>query len=147
MIILSKFAERLKEYMDDKGQNATSLAKIIKSNRTSVSEYRRGIRLPSAPVFFEMLNYFNCSADYLLGLTDDGADGKVFNIMPPFGLRLREVMNFCGFSQYRIEKELKLSGSMVYNWLSNKSLPAVDSIEKIATHMGCTVDFLLGRES
>ncbi|MDE6104435.1 MAG: XRE family transcriptional regulator, partial [Clostridia bacterium] len=137
MIILSKFAERLKEYMNDKGQNATSLAKIVKSNRTSVSEYRRGIRLPSAPVFFEMLNYFNCSADYLLGLTDD-TDEKTFKAMPPFGPQLRKVMKFCGFSQYRLEKELNLSGSIVYNWLFDISLPSVDSLEKIATHMGCT---------
>lgn len=147
MINLSTFAERLKEYMDDFGQNAISLAEIVKSNRSSVSEYRRGILLPSASVFFEMLNYFNCSADYLLGLTDNAADGKVFKAIPPLGSQLRKVMKFCGYSQYRLEKELKISGSSVHSWLFDKSLPSVDSLEKIATHMGCTVDFLLGREN
>ncbi len=147
MVNLKKFAERLKEYMNDNGQNATSLAEIINSNRTSIAEYVRGVRLPSASVFFAMLNYFKCSADFLLGLTDSTADGKIFKAMPPFGERLREVMDFCGYSQYRLEKELRLSGSIVYKWLFGKSLPSVENLVKISLHMSCSVDFLLGRES
>ncbi len=147
MINLSKFAERLTEYMTEHEKCATSLAKEIGANRTSAAEYARGAHLPSTPIFFAMLNYFNCSADYLLGLTDDPSDGKIFKEMPPFGKRLREVMKFCNYSQYKLEKELKISGSIVYNWLFGKSLPSVESLEKIANKMGCTVDFLLGRDN
>ncbi|MDE5943251.1 MAG: helix-turn-helix domain-containing protein [Clostridia bacterium] len=146
MIDLAKFSERLKEYMDERGLNGAALAREVNANRTSVAEFIRGEHLPSTQNFLAMLDYFNCSADYILGLSEVPSRTE-FLQMPPFGKRLREVIEFFGSSQYRIEKDLKLSGSIVYNWLFGKSLPSVESLEKLASYFECSIDFLLGRES
>jgi transcriptional regulator with XRE-family HTH domain len=141
---LSKFGERLKEYMIESGNNATSLAKIVNTNRTSMSEYVRGLHLPDTQIFYALIEYFNCSADYLLGLSDYPLY-TTFKPIPSFGERFRYVLEFCDYSQYRLEKELKISGSIVYNWLFAKTLPSVDNLIKIAKHLECAVDFLIGR--
>lgn len=144
MDYLSNFSHRLKEYMTENAINAAGLAEKIHSNRTSVSEYLRGIHFPSTEIFFNMLRLFNCSADDLLGLTDFPTE-RNFVSMPPFGQRFRQVLKECGYSQYRLEKEMNLSASIVYQWLFDKSLPSVESLIALALHLGCSVDYLIGR--
>ena len=144
---LSKFSLRLKELMDERGLNAPALAKILGTDRTNITRYLRGERAPQYDGFIKMLEYFECSADYLLGLTDITRDGVKFSTPPPFCERLREVIKFCGSSQYKLEYEKGFSGSAIYNWLTGKKLPSVENIIALAKSLDCTVDFLLGREN
>lgn len=145
MIILSKFAERLKEFMEENGLNAPALAKQLQTDRTNITRYLRGERAPNYGNFIRMLNFFNCSADYLLGLIDYPPEIKQFKDVQPFGQRLRYVMDFCGFTQYKLEHEENFSNSAIYHWLFSNKLPTVESLVNLSESMGCSVDFLLGR--
>ena len=71
MDILSKMPERLKELMFDKGINAPTLAKAINVKSNTVTRYIQGVRLPKFETFIVLVDYFHCSADFLLGLTDN----------------------------------------------------------------------------
>lgn len=146
MINLSKFGERLKELMDEKEINAPALGKILNTDRTNITRYLKGERAPRYETFISMLKYFNCSADYLLGLKDIPPDNQTFNELPPFGERLRYVISYCGSSQYKLENENNFSGSEIYNWLFGIKLPSVPSLVKLSEDLGCTVDFLIGRD-
>jgi len=144
MVIMSKFAENFSALMEEKNLNAPALAKIIKTDRTNITRYLRGERLPLFKVFVSLLEYFNVSADVLLGKIDY-CEVQSFLPIQPFGTVLRKVMSETKVSQYRIEKDLHISGGTMYNWLINKSLPNVENLVKLADYMDVSVDYLLGR--
>ena len=144
MVILSKFAENLSALMVEQNLNPPALAKILKTDRTNITRYLRGERLPNFHGFIAIADYFGVSADLLLGKTDYASEQN-FLSLPPFGDNLRKVMQENKITQYRLEKDLNLSGSVVYNWLTNRSFPSIEKVVKLADYMDCSVDYLLGR--
>ena len=144
MVIMSKFAENLSALIMEHDLNAPALAKIIKTDRTNITRYLRGERLPLFKVFISLIEYFNVSADVLLGRIDY-CEVQSFLPIQPFGTTLRRVMSETKVTQYRIEKDLHISGGTMYNWLINKSLPNVENLVKLADYMDMSIDYLLGR--
>lgn len=144
MIKLSNFAECLLEVMSDANLNAPVLAKLIGTDRSNITRYLRAERAPSFNTFVKLLEFFNCSADYMLGLSDFSIE-KEFLPVSKFDVRLIYVMKFTNTTQYGIEKKLHISGDSIYKWTHGKGLPSVDNLVKLANFMGVSVDFLLGR--
>lgn len=144
MDILSNFAENLAELMAERNLNAPALAKILKMDRSNVTRYLQGLRLPVFHGFIAIAEFFNVSADVLLGRTDYSSETEFLPVLP-FGERLRQVMNETKTTQYRIERDLNISGSSMYNWLFNKTVPTVESLVRLAEYMDVSVDYLLGR--
>ena len=144
MIILSKFAENLFSLMSERNLNAPKLAVELNIDRTSITEYLRGKRFPNFKVFVSMLNFFNISADVFLGRAEYSSATEFYPIAP-FGTTLRKVMEETHTTQYRIEKELHISGGTMYYWLINQSLPTVPNLDKLADFMDVSIDYLLGR--
>ena len=146
MVILSKFGERLKELMDDRGLKAPALARELNTDRSNITRYLRGERAPQYNNFLALVNYFSCSADYLLGLIDYPPQNVTLHEpRQPFNDRFRYVIEFCGFNQYKLEQSKEFNSSAIFNWLSGNKLPSVDSLVSLSRYMGCTVDFLIGR--
>lgn len=144
MIITFKFAENLAALMSEYNLKAPLFAKILCTDRSNITRYLQGKRFPSFPVFVGIIEYFNVSADVLLGRLDYTNDTSFLPIAP-FGNRLREVMKETQTTQYRIEKDLKISGESMYGWLTNETSPTVESLDKLADYMDVTIDYLLGR--
>lgn len=146
MDFMIKFGERLQEYMDDKNLNAPALAKILEIDRSNVTRYLLGERSPNFSTLLNILNLFNCSADYLLGITDYPPDNVVFHEpTQPFNLRLRYVIEHCGYTQYRLDKKEGFSNSAIHYWLTGRKLPSMGSLIDLANKMNCSIDFILGR--
>ncbi|MCH5147580.1 MAG: helix-turn-helix transcriptional regulator [Clostridiales bacterium] len=146
MIDLSVFSERLNDYMIDKNLNSVSLSKDIGVSRSTISELRRGAFLPSYTTFTKLIEYFNCSADYLLGISNDEKENYNFKPIKPFVDRLRLFLKQEGKSQYGLVKQKKISGAIVYDWLHNNMLPSIENLNKIAEYFECSIDKFLGRE-
>ena len=144
MVIMSKFAETLSALMLERNLNAPALAKIIGTDRTNITRYLRGERFPTFKGLLALLDYFNVSADVLLGRVDYCEKQNFLPVMP-FSGTLRRVMAETKTTQYRVEKDLHISGATMYNWLKDKSLPSVESLLKLAEYMDVSVDYLLGR--
>ena len=144
MIILSKFAENLFSLMSERNLNAPKLATLLNIDRTSITEYLRGKRFPNFKVFVSMLAFFNVSADVFLGRTEYSTATDFYPILP-FGTTLRKVMEETHTTQYRIEKELHISGGTMYYWLIKQSLPTLHNLDKLADFMDVSIDYLLGR--
>ena len=70
MIILSKFIERLDEFLFTNNLTPKQLSERIGISHSSVLALKRGDFLPSGKTLFALVRIFNCSADYLLGLSD-----------------------------------------------------------------------------
>ena len=144
MVILSKFAETLFSLMAERELNAPALGKILNTDRTNITRYLRGERLPLFNGFVALVEFFNVSADVLLGRTDY-CNTTDFLPVQPFSTTLRKALKETNTSQYRIEKELHISGGTMYYWLKGKSLPTVENLDKLADFMDVSVDYLLGR--
>lgn len=143
---MSIFIERLKEYMDDAHLSGVSLAKAIGCSRVTISGLMNGAHAPSTKLLIKIVEYFNCSADYLLGLTDY-PKRENFDSVKPFGQRLKLCLSLAGKTEYRLQTDLHISRSLTYRWLNDMAIPSIESLKNLAKYFGCSVDYLLGRES
>ena len=64
------FAQRLKELRLNKGLSYPQLSKELKVSHISISRWERMLRVPNIIELKKIAEFFNVSADYLLGLTE-----------------------------------------------------------------------------
>ena len=141
---MSKLSKRITEFMVELNLNAPQLAKELGVDRTDINRFLRGERTPNYSCFINMLYFFNCSADYLLGLTDMHTEEPLHEV-PPFGERLRALLKAQKISQAQLIRELPISSAVPYKWLSGKNFPSVESLIRLAEYLDCSVDYLIGR--
>lgn len=67
---LSIFAKRLRELRTDAGLSMKQLANILKTSDSTVSNWENDINEPKISYLKKIAEYFDVSADYLLGLED-----------------------------------------------------------------------------
>ena len=65
------FGERLKSLRTERNIGQNLLAKDLNLSNASISYWETGKQEPCAEAIFKLAQYFDVSADYLLGLTDD----------------------------------------------------------------------------
>ena len=147
MEILSKLPDRLKELMFDKGVNAPTLAKELGIGNNTVTRYLQGVRLPNFEKFVQLIEYFHCSADFLLGLNEEPQYEATFASVQPFATRFRAALTDCGMSQYALQKKTGISWNNFHKWLKGERLPYVDSLVHLSLALDCSVDVLLGRKN
>ena len=139
----SNLAERLTELMDDANLNALKLTTIIGCGNSAINRYQRG-ELPSLRILLRLADYFQCTTDFLLGLTEESASSK-FLPVPPFSERLPLLLKHFGISAYRLQKMTGIAERTMHDWKKNINSPAVDSIMRIAEKLECSVEFVIGR--
>ena len=145
MDILSKLPERLKELMFDKGVNVATLAQAVGVRTNAITRYLSGAHIPKFETFVAIINYFNCSADFFLGISDEPNYNRNYLPVPAFSGQLRQVLLDCKISQYALQKSTKISWANFHYWLNGLRLPYPDNLYKIANALNISVDYLLGR--
>lgn len=146
MEILSKFSKRLKELMDEAEIKSPALGANIGLEPSAITKFLRAERLPSAATLVKLADYFNCTTDYLLGLSDV-LDDRKFKQRPPFCKQIDVLIAFSHKTQYRFGIEAELSDETFRRWRKGKNEASVETLVKIAKYLKCSVDFVLGRES
>ena len=146
MIILSKLSKNLLALMKEHNLTASALGEKLGTHRTNITRYLQGKRLPSYSLFIKIVEYFNVSADVLLGRLDY-CDIQKFQPVQPFGAMLHKVLDETHTSQYELQKNLHFSSATTHAWLNNIRIPSVKHLEQLADYMDVTVDYLLGRIS
>ena len=144
MDILSNFSKNLCSLMIEHQLNAPKLASILNTDRSNITRYMRGERLPLYQGFVAIIEFFNISADVMLGLVDYSND-KEFLPVQPFGDRLKKVLFETKTTQYAIEKDTGISSSSVYKWLYLDCVPTIESLVKLSNYIDVSIDYLLGR--
>lgn len=130
--------------MDERGVDQSDLAKAIHVERSNISEFLSGKHSPSFETLVSLLYYFNCSADYLLGLTDIPTEEPLHPVLP-FGERLRGLLKAQRISQAKLIRDLPVSSAVPFKWLSGKNFPSMESLVRLAEYLDCSVDYLIGR--
>ena len=140
------FVEKLKEQMILRNIDARILSEAIQVDRSTISNWKRGKYIPSTGAFFRLIEYFDCSADYMLGLIEFPAENIKYH--PPlqtYGQRLRSLLEENHLSQSAFIEDMKISKNLAYQWLSDKALPSVEYLIKIANYFDISVDILIER--
>ena len=145
MIDLSKLSENLQELMYERGLTQTSLAEAMHTCSSKISSYLTERRAPNYDTFVGFIEFFHCSADFLLGLKENVYENDTYKPVQPFHERLRTILRKTETSQYLFVKRTKISWGVFYHWLTGKSKPSLDNLIKVANYFDCSVDFLLGR--
>ena len=146
MEILSKLSKRLKELMDEADIKAPALGEAIHTEPSAITKFLRAERLPSANTLVKLADYFNCTTDYLLGLSDI-LDERTFKQRPPFCKQIDILIAFSKKTQYRFGIEAEISDETFRRWRKGMNEASVETIVKISKYLNCSVDFVLGRES
>ena len=144
--IMSNLPENLKDLMEEAEIKAPALAKATGIDSSTILTLLRGDGLPYVDTLVTLADYFKCSTDYLLGLTDK-LDNAEFKQRPPFPEQLTFLLEHFKITKYRLEKQTGLSEKTVNRWHNGKTQPTVESLIRLATYFNCSVDFILGREN
>ena len=145
MVVLSKFAENLKDLMFDSNLSQKDLADHTGIERASICNYLKGNCLPNLKAVVTLSDYFNCSVDFLIGKSEENGHAN-FSACPPFSERLRIYLAKYSGSPLSLCKLLGLPDSKFYGWLAGTNFPRIDSVEKLAEYFDCSIDQFLGRE-
>ena len=65
------YGKRIKELREERGLSLMALAKAIGVSDTAICKWENQLAEPKLSYIVRMADYFNCSADYLMGRTDD----------------------------------------------------------------------------
>ena len=65
------FGSRLLKLREEKGISQKVLAELLDVTRTQISDMEHGKSCTNLERFFQLCEFYNVSADYLLGITDD----------------------------------------------------------------------------
>lgn len=143
---MSAFAGILKELMEEKPIDASSLAKHLElSSPSIIYEWLKDEKSLLLPTAVKITNFFNCSLDYLFGRTDD-FNNRSHKECPPFYIQFRKVLEEQKVSQYKLTKNKVISGGNIDSWLNKKQTPHIESIIKVADYLRISMEYLIGRE-
>lgn len=70
-IFMSIFIERLKLLRIEKNLSLIELSKETGLSKSALCYWEKGERIPNAVAIIKLAKFFNVSADYLLGLTNE----------------------------------------------------------------------------
>ena len=74
------FAINLKNLRIEKGLKQTELAEKLFINKSMISAYEKGTRMPSLDVLIQLTYIFNVSIDFLLGIQRGNVDDKTRSV-------------------------------------------------------------------
>lgn len=146
METLSNLSSRLNELMREKEIGTQELAAKVQIDQSVIARILRARRMPSAKTLVALADYFRCSADYLLG-RKELPEERDFLQRPPFPERLAFLLAHFKTTKYRLTKDTHLTEETIRRWQSGRFEPTTESLIRLADYFGCSVDFILGRET
>lgn len=150
-MLLSIFSSRLQGLMEDEKISKRHLSIKAGVERKSITAYLRGECLPRYDHLTRIADFFEVSADYLLGIKNDSSQCyastcKIEEIPQLFVARLKESMQTEGFSQGKLAKAINMQQASVSKWIRMKTMPETAIFVELAKIFRCSVDYFIGRE-
>lgn len=65
------YGQRIKELREERGLSLMALGKAIGVSDTAICKWEKQLAEPKLSYIIRMADFFNCSADFLMGRTDD----------------------------------------------------------------------------
>ncbi len=139
-----KFREILKDLILDKGLSLRRLANESKVSATQYGKYLKGA-YPTIAVAIRLAEFFNCSLDYLFGISDISNYKKYNKVdLSKFVPRYLDLLNKNNISHWKFAKETNFSEACLRHW-KNGETPKIESLILIARNLSSSIDYLIGR--
>ena len=142
---IMEFSERLFNLLKLKGISNAELARATGISTARLSNFYNGVNLPSLDNALNLVNYFDCTFDYLFCLNDNyklALEKRVYNVAQ-FISRVQVLLSANCISQRALCKNIGVDKSCFVNW-KNGTKPSISTLIKIAKHFRCSLDYLLG---
>lgn len=138
---MNDFQERLHELLNEHSLARLQLAKRLKISSTTINGYFNNNYYPTIQIAISMADYFNCSLDYLFGMSDTNVYTNRNN--KTFFENLDTLIKSSGTSIAQTMKNLGMSEYNYYRWRDGL-LPKTINLIDLAKYFGVSIEFLLG---
>lgn len=140
------FIENLKDLIFESGKSLRQLAEGSGVSAMQFSRYLKG-SIPTIDITLKIAKYFECSLDYLFGLTEvkNNSKYKTYDYdMSKFLENYQKLLNENNITHYKFMKTSSFDESIIRHWKSG-STPRLDIIYYIAKNLNGSIDDLIGR--
>ena len=139
-------SQYIKDLCIDKNINIMELSNLVKIDNSLLYKYINENTLPTVNNLVKIANFFDCTINYLVGLSDDPKQYKFFNTFDKslFFPRYYDLLNKHNISHYSLSKKFKLAKSSFLAWKKG-AIPNLDTLYKIAEYFSVSIDYLVGR--
>ena len=96
----------------------------------------------------KLADYFDCSVDFLVGMTDEPKKYSFNNNFNKkvFFSRYTQLLKEKNLSHYALSAKLNLSMSSLKSW-EKGGIPYLETLSKLAQYFDVSVDYLIGRSN
>ena len=150
MEIITEFTKRFNECIAESGKSHAEIAELLHINVHDIIRWASGKNryLPSVEKLLLFANFFGCTVDFLIGLSEEDKTDFVLIEEPKIAGRFKKIVyEERGFTFAKLSKETWIRNTtLFYNWNSGKAKPQIENLTKVARVLEITVDYLIGRE-
>lgn len=139
------FQDALEELLLTNNMDMRALAERTGISPSRLYSYKRGENLPSFENAKKLSEIFECSFDYLFGLTDKYNRERYRYTGTPLS-RLQKIIKESGFTRYKISKLTGISEAKLSSWFTGSKAPELSSLYLLAKKLPCSLDYLCGRD-
>ena len=136
---------RIKELRKNSGMKQVGLAKSLGTTQANLSGWENNKWQPDSENIAKMCKLFNCSADYLIGISEI-KHNRCTNVTR-LGEKIKNLREKRGLTQRNLALKLDTSNATISRIEKNQVTPDTITLNKIASFFGVTVDFLLGEST
>ncbi|MBQ7977832.1 MAG: helix-turn-helix transcriptional regulator [Clostridia bacterium] len=143
---MEKFSDILKDLIEEKGKSLRQLAIDSGVSANQYSKYLRG-SFPTLEVAVKIANYFNCSLDYLFGLTETFNHDKYRSKdveLKVFVPRYLKELEYINLSHYKFSQLHNVSESNLRHWQYG-DVPKIETLIFLSKNLSTSIDYLVGR--
>lgn len=140
---MSEISEILEDLIVESGLSLRKIGKECSVSASQLSSYLQG-SIPTIDVAVRICNFFNCSLDYLCGLSDERKCSKKEYDLSKFLPRYQEVLKENKITHWKFCKENDISESCIRHWKYGQ-IPKLETVIKIAEKLSVSIDYLVGR--
>lgn len=135
------FQERLEELLEENNLSRLKLSKILNISSTTINGYFNNNYYPQIDIAIKMASYFNCSLNFLFGLSDDPVNNN--KNKQPFISNFDYLLKINKIPIAKALREMSMSEYNYYRWKAGR-FPKTNILIEIAKFFGTSVDFLIG---
>ena len=140
---MNEFQERLQELLIENNLSRLQLAKHLNISSTTINGYFNNGYYPTIEIAEAMAKYFDCTLDFLFGLSEINDFSNRNN--NSFFENLDGLIKSSGKSISQTMKNLKMSEYNYYRWRDGL-LPKTVNLIELVKYFGVSIEYLLGNK-
>ncbi len=138
---MNTFKDRLQELISENDINRLKLAKSLDISSTTINGYFNKDYFPQIDIAIKIATYFDCSLDFLFGISDKKETCKKYNLKN-FSRNFKTLIKANNLSIATAMQKLKMSEYNYYRWKDGK-FPKTINLVTIAKTFNCSIDDLI----